>query len=74
MELFKIAIVGAGPAGMSAGARAAARGISHVVLERAATSFAVLRAFMKGKAVMATPKPTEPVEKSTGILSLVRLG
>ena len=27
-----------------------------------------------GEGVIATPRPTEPVEKSTGILSLVRLG
>src|SRR5579871_5241838 len=33
---FKIAIVGSGPAGLSAAARAARRGVSHVLLERSA--------------------------------------
>ena len=33
----------------------------------------ILRSRLANK-VIATPRPTEPVEKSTGILSLVRLG
>jgi len=34
-DKFKIAIIGAGPAGMSAAARAAELGVSHVLLEAA---------------------------------------
>ena len=33
-ERYEVAILGSGPAGLSAAARAAARGMSHIVLER----------------------------------------
>ena len=55
MTEFQIAIIGSGPAGLSAGARAAARGLSHVVLERAEGPCNTIFRFQKGKHVMAQP-------------------
>jgi len=54
-ENFKIAIVGAGPGGVSAAARAAELGISHVLLEAAPQVANTIRRFQKGKLVMAEP-------------------
>ena len=34
-EQYKVAIVGSGPCGMSAGGRATELGVSHIVLEKA---------------------------------------
>ena len=51
-----IAIVGSGPGGFSAAARAAARGMSHVVLERQGHLADTLQSFQAGKPVMATPE------------------
>ena len=55
MSEFQIAIIGSGPAGLSAGARAAARGLSHVVLERSDGPCNTIFRFQKGKHVMAQP-------------------
>jgi CRP-like cAMP-binding protein/thioredoxin reductase/Fe-S-cluster-containing hydrogenase component 2 len=55
MSEFQIAIIGSGPAGLSAGARAAARGLSHVVLERSDVASNTIFKFQKGKHVMAQP-------------------
>jgi CRP-like cAMP-binding protein/Fe-S-cluster-containing hydrogenase component 2/thioredoxin reductase len=52
---FRIAIVGAGPAGLSAAARAAELGVSHVVLEASPYMANTVRCFQKGKLVMAEP-------------------
>lgn len=52
---FKIAIVGSGPAGLSAAARAARRGVPHILLERSSHIATTLHRFQKGKAVMAAP-------------------
>jgi len=52
---FKVAVVGSGPAGMSAGARAAKRGISHILLERADHASDTIYKYQKGKLVMSTP-------------------
>ena len=52
---YQVAIVGSGPAGMSAGARAAVRGISHVLLEKADHASDTIFKFQKGKLVMSTP-------------------
>jgi CRP-like cAMP-binding protein/Fe-S-cluster-containing hydrogenase component 2/thioredoxin reductase len=52
---FKIAIVGSGPSGLSAAARAAELGISHVLLESEAAPANTTRKFQKGKHVMAEP-------------------
>jgi len=50
-----VAIVGSGPAGLSAGARAARRGLSHIVLERTDHLADTLFRFQKGKLVLSTP-------------------
>ena len=54
-EIFDVAILGSGPAGLSAGAQAAARGLSHIVLERHDTFAQTIQRYQKGKFVMATP-------------------
>ncbi len=54
-EAYGIAIIGAGPAGLSAAGRAAARGVSHVLLERADHASDTIYKYQKGKFVMATP-------------------
>ena len=52
---FRIAIIGSGPAGLSAAARAARLGISHVLLEKADHISDTIHKYQKGKHVMATP-------------------
>jgi CRP-like cAMP-binding protein/Fe-S-cluster-containing hydrogenase component 2/thioredoxin reductase len=52
---FRIAIVGSGPAGLSAAARAARLGLSHVLLEKTGHLSDTIRKYQKGKEVMATP-------------------
>ena len=52
---FKIAIVGSGPAGMSAAGRAARLGLSHVLLEKTDHLSDTIYKYQKGKHVMATP-------------------
>ena len=54
-ESVCIAIIGSGPAGLSAAARAAQRGLSHVLLEKAAHVSDTIYHYQKGKHVMATP-------------------
>ena len=54
-EKFKVAIVGSGPGGMSAGGRAAENGVSHVLLERTEHLSDTIFKYQKGKYVMATP-------------------
>jgi cGMP-dependent protein kinase 2 len=51
----RIAIVGSGPAGLSAAARAAALGLSHVLLEKSDHLSDTIYKYQKGKHVMATP-------------------
>ena len=53
--VFKIAIVGSGPAGLSAAAHAARLDVSHVLLERAPHRNDTIFKFQKRKHVMATP-------------------
>jgi CRP-like cAMP-binding protein/Fe-S-cluster-containing hydrogenase component 2/thioredoxin reductase len=53
--LYKVAIVGSGPAGMSAAGRAAALGMSHVLLEKTDHLSDTIFKYQKGKHVMATP-------------------
>ena len=50
-----IAIVGSGPGGLSAAARAAEVGVSHVLLEKTATYANTIQKYQKGKHVMAEP-------------------
>ena len=52
---FKIAIVGSGPAGLSAAARAAQLGLPHVLLEKTDHLSDTIYKYQKGKHVMATP-------------------
>jgi cGMP-dependent protein kinase 2 len=52
---FKIAIVGSGPAGLSAAARAAQLGLSHVLIEKTDHLSDTIYKYQKGKHVMATP-------------------
>ena len=54
-DRVRIAIVGSGPAGLSAAARAADLGIAHVLLEKAAHLSDTIYKYQKGKHVMATP-------------------
>ncbi len=54
-ERFKIAIVGSGPGGLSAAARAAERGESHVLLEAEAHLSNTIFRYQKGKFVMDEP-------------------
>ncbi|MEO1251855.1 MAG: cyclic nucleotide-binding domain-containing protein [Pseudomonadota bacterium] len=55
MESVRIAIVGSGPAGLSAAGRAAERGISHVLLEKAPHLSDTIYKYQRGKYIMATP-------------------
>ena len=52
---FRIAIIGSGPAGLSAAAHAAQLGVSHVLLEKADHLSDTIYKYQKGKHVMATP-------------------
>jgi thioredoxin reductase/Fe-S-cluster-containing hydrogenase component 2/CRP-like cAMP-binding protein len=54
-ERFKIAIVGAGPAGLSAAARAAESRTSHVLLEASPQLANTIHRYQKGKHIMAEP-------------------
>lgn len=54
-ERVDVAIVGGGPAGLSAGARAAGLGLAHVVLERSPAVADTIQKYQRGKFVMATP-------------------
>ena len=54
-ERVKVAIVGSGPAGLSAAARAATLGLSHVLIEKAGHLSDTIYKYQKGKHVMATP-------------------
>jgi Fe-S-cluster-containing dehydrogenase component/thioredoxin reductase/CRP-like cAMP-binding protein len=52
---FDIAILGAGPGGLSAAARAAQRGLSHVLLEAAPRHANTIQHYQRRKHVMAEP-------------------
>ncbi len=54
-DLYRIAIIGSGPAGLSAAARAAARGLPHVLLEKTDHLSDTIYKYQRGKHVMATP-------------------
>jgi CRP-like cAMP-binding protein/Fe-S-cluster-containing hydrogenase component 2/thioredoxin reductase len=54
-ETVRIAIIGSGPAGLSAAARAAQLGLSHVLLEKTDHLSDTIFKYQKGKHVMATP-------------------
>ena len=52
---IKIAIVGSGPAGLSAAAHAAALGLEHVLLEAQPHLSNTIHQYQRGKHVMAEP-------------------
>lgn len=52
---FKIAIIGAGPGGLSAAAHAAELGMPHVLLEASPAHANTIQRYQKGKHVMAEP-------------------
>ncbi len=52
---FDLAILGAGPGGLSAAARAAQRGMSHVLLEAADKHANTVQQYQRRKHVMAEP-------------------
>ena len=54
-EKFRVAIIGSGPAGLGAAARAARKGMSHILLERADHLADTIYSFQKRKLVMAQP-------------------
>ena len=54
-ELYKVAIIGSGPAGLSAAAHAAKKGMSHILLEKTDHLSDTIYRYQKGKHVMATP-------------------
>src|ERR1051325_490882 len=54
-EKFKIAVIGSGPAGLSAAAHAAVKGVHHIVLEKTDHLSDTIYRYQKGKHVMATP-------------------
>ncbi|MGH8591944.1 MAG: NAD(P)-binding domain-containing protein, partial [Gammaproteobacteria bacterium] len=62
---YKIAVIGAGPGGLSAAARAAEAGVSHVLLEAAPHLSNTIYRYQKGKLVMAEPTVL-PLRSSIG--------
>jgi len=52
---FRIAIIGSGPGGLSAAARAAEKGVSHILLEAEPHISNTIFRYQKGKHVMAEP-------------------
>lgn len=54
-DKVRVAIVGSGPAGLSAAARAAELGLSHVLLEKTDHLSDTIYKYQKGKHIMATP-------------------
>jgi cGMP-dependent protein kinase 2 len=54
-EKFRIAIVGSGPAGLSAASHAAKLGVSHILLEKTDHLSDTIYLYQRGKYVMATP-------------------
>jgi thioredoxin reductase len=54
-ERYKVAIVGSGPAGLSAAVRAAVTRVPHVVLEKTDHLSDTIFRYQLGKLIMATP-------------------
>ena len=53
--VVEIAVIGAGPGGMSAAARCAELGVEHVLLESSSKIANTIQKYQKGKHVMAEP-------------------
>ena len=56
LRWHEVGIIGSGPAGLSAAARAAELGIPHVLLEAEAHASNTIHKYQKGKHVMAEPQ------------------
>jgi Fe-S-cluster-containing hydrogenase component 2/thioredoxin reductase/CRP-like cAMP-binding protein len=54
-ETFRIAILGSGPAGLSAAAHAAKKGLSHILLEKSDHVSDTIYRYQRGKYIMSTP-------------------
>lgn len=54
-EVYKVAIIGSGPAGLSAASHAARLGLSHILIEKTDHLSDTIYRYQKGKHVMATP-------------------
>ncbi len=54
-DIYRVAIIGSGPAGMSAAGRAAELGMAHILLEKTDHLSDTIYKYQKGKHVMATP-------------------
>ena len=70
MNTCEVAIIGSGPAGLSAAARAAELGLPHILLESAPQLANTLFKYQKGKRVMAEPRALplrSPMPFSEGI-------
>jgi CRP-like cAMP-binding protein/thioredoxin reductase/ferredoxin-like protein FixX len=55
MQRVKIAVIGAGPGGLSAAARAAELDVAHVLIEQSPAHASTIQRYQKGKHVMAEP-------------------
>lgn len=55
-DAYDIVIVGAGPSGLSAAARAAELGLAYLLLEAEAEPASTIRKYQRGKHVMAEPR------------------
>ena len=54
-DIYDIAIIGSGPAGLSAAARAADLGVPHILIEKTDHLSDTIFKYQKGKHIMATP-------------------
>ncbi len=52
---YEIAVIGSGPAGISAAAHAVELGLSHILLEKTDHLSDTIYKYQKGKHIMATP-------------------
>ena len=54
-HIYDIAVLGAGPGGLSAAAHAAELGVAHILLESSPKIANTIQKYQKGKHVMAEP-------------------
>jgi CRP-like cAMP-binding protein/thioredoxin reductase/Fe-S-cluster-containing hydrogenase component 2 len=71
IEKVTVAIIGAGPAGLAAAARAAAVGLPHLLLEASPAIAATVASYPKGKLVMTEPANL-PLRSSLGFAAATR--